>query len=210
MARTYKPIKQVIDEMSENVTPSRNIANAIDRSLGNIIQHNTIADAKADTPATPAFERTSKVIGEYTNPEEGSASRWTFNLEKKVESSTGIYTYTGEINSIVSIPISEKNTDGILMIATFSSGAILEGRVNDLEEIYAITDVKRIDKGVEEESGYLIDFTINRDNQTTTFELRPDNGTGEDSEYEIIFGDSVTVTFELRDYSGDDGGALAN
>lgn len=68
MARTYKPIKQSLDEKYGNETPSRNIANAIDRGLGNTIQHNTIADARENTPATPAFERTSKVIGEYTNP----------------------------------------------------------------------------------------------------------------------------------------------
>lgn len=74
MARTYKPIKQSLDEKYKNKTPSRNIANAIDRGLGNTIQHNTIADAKENTPATPAFERTSKVIGEYTNPSETTAT----------------------------------------------------------------------------------------------------------------------------------------
>lgn len=77
MARTYKTIKQSLDEKYGNETPSRNIANAIDRGLGNTIQHNTIADAKENTPATPAFEITSPVIGSYSS----AASSFSFPEE---------------------------------------------------------------------------------------------------------------------------------
>ena len=144
MARTYKPIKQSLDEKYRNETPSRNIANAIDRGLGNTIQHNTIADARENTPATPAFERTSKVIGEYTNPSDGGVVvpvDFPFTVRLKINNYFGeedtVGYYKGSISFVDKYIWPKDVSDVTYTVKRVSDGTVLkEGhlmRTNDVD-----------------------------------------------------------------------------